>query len=121
MNEGGCADAEFCPSCGQSLAPDNVEFTDDLVFNIYRTEFVCPRCGFHGEVFRHGLSNTEFNSESEHLEGMIREKDRMHGYDWAAYLMYMLEIDRNDVNEDCLQNLVDVLEWAAERVDDGHS
>lgn len=49
-----CVDAQFCPRCGESLPASRTTFTDDLVLNRYRTEFECPECGFHGEVFRHG-------------------------------------------------------------------
>lgn len=46
------ADARYCPSCGESLDVDSVEFKADSVLNVYRCEFSCPECGYHGEVFR---------------------------------------------------------------------
>lgn len=46
-------DVEFCPNCGEEVPPSCTEWTEDLVLNRYRTEFKCPSCHYHGEVFRH--------------------------------------------------------------------
>jgi len=47
-------DAGECQSLARAIY-DAVEqeWTEDLVLNRYRTEFRCPGCGYHGEVFRH--------------------------------------------------------------------
>jgi len=47
------SDVEYCPACGTELDPRYTEFKEDLVLNRYRTEFECPECKYHGELFRH--------------------------------------------------------------------
>lgn len=47
------ADVEYCPCCGESITSQQRAFQEDLVLNRYRTEFECPACGFHGDLFRH--------------------------------------------------------------------
>ena len=46
-------DVQYCPHCGDPISSHQRHWYDDLVLNRYRTEFECPGCGYHGEVFRH--------------------------------------------------------------------
>lgn len=46
-------DVQYCPHCGEPLTGEQRHFREDLVLNRYRTEFKCPACDYHGEVFRH--------------------------------------------------------------------
>lgn len=46
-------DVQYCPHCGESITSQQRHFREDLVLNRYRTEFRCPACNYHGEVFRH--------------------------------------------------------------------
>jgi len=41
--------------------------------------------------------------------GLEREKEKL-GLRWDEYLLYILEVDRGDVNEDALNQLADHLE-----------
>lgn len=57
-------DVAFCSACGESITRQQRHFREDLILNRYRTEFKCPACGFHGEVFRHepGEPDPEVNT-----------------------------------------------------------
>lgn len=46
-------DAEYCPSCGESLDEDDSHFWGDELLNIYRIPFGCKACGYRGEIIRH--------------------------------------------------------------------
>ena len=46
-------DVQNCCHCGDPITGEQRHFKEDLVLNRYRTEFKCPSCGYHGEVFRH--------------------------------------------------------------------
>lgn len=52
-------DVQFCPHCGESITSAQRHFREDLILDRYRTEFECPACGYHGEVFRHGEGDSD--------------------------------------------------------------
>lgn len=47
-------DARFCPSCGEELPLKAVRFYSDTLLDRYRAVFMCPDCGYDGEVIRGG-------------------------------------------------------------------
>jgi len=61
-------EGEYCPSCGEPMKDENVEFKSDLVLNTYRTEISCMDCGYYGEIFRLDSTDSQVNfpQDSDH-------------------------------------------------------
>lgn len=47
-------------------------------------------------------------SERDILRGMEDERDDL-SMTWDEYILYLLEVDRSDVNDDCLRHLSEVV------------
>lgn len=50
------SDVDYCPNCGSKVPETATDFSEDLVLNRYRTHFKCVECWYHGELFRHDMS-----------------------------------------------------------------